>query len=903
MGNRKESASRKRKRAVAASRRARAAAAFSHHSRKEGSQESSEQQRSAACTPSLEDSGTTIEDGTTVEYWDSFGIGEEPLPDLSIESSFASTQPEEPNISGRRIVSLSHFVDVVRSLDNHMCPKSTGRFVFVKEHRVGLWSELTFSCTECGEIKKLTTDPVPEPTSLTDKTILGINDAAVWAFMSIGSGHSQFEEAMSIIEVPAMSKGAFLRREESLGKCWKAVLLDQMIKAGKEEKTLAEEAGDFCKDGVTPHITVIVDGGWSHRSHGHRYSANSGVAVIIGKLTKKLLYLGVRNKLCSTCEHYARTGKEKKEHLCYKNWNESSGAMESDIIVEDFQRSVEMHGVEYRTFIGDGDSSVLHQILTKVEYGRFVKKRECANHVVKCYTTRLYAIAKETKGISAYLSGPRIKRIKNGARKAIKHYANILRDVQGTAEEKDAQKAELTLELAADLINGPKHVFGCHDKCKSYFCDGTKGDNVYENMPKVLQLKIVTAANIIAEKAGRLVTNDTSNLAEAVMSLVAKLSGGKQINRCQKGSYEHRCYGAGLSFQLGPHWHCATTKAVTCKSPAAILKRYANKKFCQKASKESLRRKLFEENGHLQRRRKESPMKDSRCHYGPNCQKPDMPLEQFSEKEANILKSLQVDKKRRIEIEEHTRGQADNCTWHVERQMRLTVSNFYAVCRRRESTPCDALVKSLLYKNSFTSAALEHGKQQEQVAVRLYEEETGTRVQPCGLFVDQEYGFLAASPDGLVGSDGILEVKCPFTAKEMEPCEAAKKFNQRSQILEPPALSNSHRYYYQVQGQLNITKRSFCHFVVYTSKGIHVQRIEREESFWKLKMLPFLIRFYRDCLLPEIVDPRITRSMPIRRPQWNERAIEAQRKIKEAATKSKLTKHSSLSDARRDLDS
>lgn len=189
-----------------------------HFFRKEGSQESSEQQRSAACTPSLEDNGTTIEDGTTVEYWDSFGIGEEPLPDLSIESSFASTQPEEPNISGRRIVSLSHFVDAVRSLDNHMCPKSTGRFVFVKERRVGLWSELMFSCTECGEIKKLTTDPVPEPTSLTDKTTLGINDAAVWAFMSIGSGHSQFEEAMSIIEVPVMSKGAFLRREESLGK-------------------------------------------------------------------------------------------------------------------------------------------------------------------------------------------------------------------------------------------------------------------------------------------------------------------------------------------------------------------------------------------------------------------------------------------------------------------------------------------------------------------------------------------------------------------------------------------------------------------------------------------------------------------------------------------------------------
>ncbi|KAH8033142.1 hypothetical protein HPB51_007872 [Rhipicephalus microplus] len=698
MTNHKDRASRKRKRAAIAACRARAAAAFSDHSRKANSPESNREQRqSAACTPCLDDSGFAREDDATSEYWDNFGIVEESLPGLSLETS-VTTQPEEPIITGRRVVSLAHFVNAVRSLDDHSCPKLTERFALVKERRVGLWSELTFICSECQEIRKLTTDPVTEPTSLTDKANVGVNDAAVWAFMSIGSGHSQFEEAMAVMEIPAMSKGAFLRREESLGKCWKTVLFDQMIKAGKEEKKLAEEAGAFCEDGITPYITVIVDGGWSHRSHGHRYSANSGVAVIIGERTKKLLYLGVRNKLCSTCEHYSRTGKGKKDHVCYKNWNQSSGAMESDIIVEGFQRSVEMHGVEYRTFIGDGDSSVLHQILTKVEYGRFVKKRECANHVVKCYTTRLYGIAKETKGSSAFLSGPRIKRLKNGARKAIKHYANILRDVQGTAQKQRAQKADLTRQLAGDLINGPKHVFGCHDSCKDYFCDGTKGDNIYDGMPKVLQMKIVTAANIIAEKADRLVTDDTSNLAEAVMALVAKLSGGKQINRCQKGSYEHRCYGAGLSFQLGPQWHCTTSKAVTCKSPAAVLKRYASKKTAQKANKESLRRKLFEENGHQQHKRKESTVNDSMIHYGPNCQQPDMPPEQYAEKERAVLASLQVNEKQQMEIEKATRGQADNPTWHFERNMRLTASNFYAVCRRREWTPCDTLVKTLLYK-------------------------------------------------------------------------------------------------------------------------------------------------------------------------------------------------------------
>ena len=52
-----------------------------------------------------------------------------------------------------------------------------------------------------------------------------------------------------------------------------------MIEAGKQEKKLAEENGDY-HQGV-PSITVIVDGGWSKRSHKHSYNAKSGVGIII----------------------------------------------------------------------------------------------------------------------------------------------------------------------------------------------------------------------------------------------------------------------------------------------------------------------------------------------------------------------------------------------------------------------------------------------------------------------------------------------------------------------------------------------------------------------------------------------------------------------------------------------
>ena len=56
----------------------------------------------------------------------------------------------------------------------------------------------------------------------------------------------------------------------------------------------------------------------------------------------------------------------------------------------------QMHGLRYLWFIGDGDSSVYHAVVTGVpSYGCFVQKIECANHAIKCYRNRLEALCKE----------------------------------------------------------------------------------------------------------------------------------------------------------------------------------------------------------------------------------------------------------------------------------------------------------------------------------------------------------------------------------------------------------------------------------------------------------------------------------------------------------------------------
>ena len=79
-------------------------------------------------------------------------------------------------------------------------------------------------------------------------------------------------------------------------------LTELMLEAGKEEKQFA--INNKRDHQGLPAITVIVDAGWSKRSHQHSYNANSGVGVIFGVATNKLLYIGVRNKYCAVALLY-----------------------------------------------------------------------------------------------------------------------------------------------------------------------------------------------------------------------------------------------------------------------------------------------------------------------------------------------------------------------------------------------------------------------------------------------------------------------------------------------------------------------------------------------------------------------------------------------------------------------
>ncbi|KAK2571499.1 hypothetical protein P5673_004103 [Acropora cervicornis] len=88
---------------------------------------------------------------------------------------------------------------------------------------------------------------------------------------------------------------------------------------------------------------------------------------------------------------------------------------------------------------------------------------------------------------------------------------------------------------------------------------------------------------------------------------------------------------------------------------------------------------------------------------------------------------------------------------------------------------------------------------------------------------------------------GILEVKCPFCIANDIPTDL--NLDYLVKINDEVTLKRKHSYYAQIQGQLGVTKRQWCHFLVYTKKGYHLERIQLDMDYW-LSLVDSLDWFY-----------------------------------------------------------
>lgn len=763
-------------------------------------------------------------------------------------------------VEGNRVVNLQYVLDWAMNLQLHHLSECTlGKMKLIDEKRngMGLVSSLLFQCDVCKKVVTHFTDEIHNHKSV-------INVGAVWGTLSTGNTYTHLEELFACLDIPVMSYRTFHSIEQELSEHWKNSLWESIEAAGKLEYQLAVEKGQVDEHG-NAFTSVFVDGGWSHRSYGHNYNAASGVAVIIGKLSKKILYLGIRNKYCSICARAANKNIPCKEHNCYKNWSGSSGAMESDILVEGFRSSIAAHKLKYTTVIGDGDSSVYMKLKQNVEYGHQLSKVECKNHAIKCYGKSLYNMKKDTR-IKA--EGRKLLTNEN-----IKKLQNIVHKMLFVNNEESS--------LKTDLINSVNHVFENHQNCKEKYCSNV-GDVKNSTMVKLEQTGILnhlmSALERLIKISNRLVDNLTNNCAELFMSILCKYNAGKRLNLTQRGSFQDRSNIAALHYNLGVSWYTQPWKKAVLRSPGKNCKRYLKKRANAHAS--AAKRKLESAFTSCSTKKVKTGADKEEHEYGPSTTNYFTEKEFHQEKE-RVLTSLKVTKEGILTIEQNTRGQWGNPTYETERCNRLTASIFGEVVKRKNSTSCHNLVKKILYPTSFYSTATAYGKQMETAARKKFAElHPDMHISEAGLFVHEETGYLGASPDGIVSDNGLLEIKCLHAVHKSG--KSLMEYLQNKPLCvelqnNKIKLKRTHSYYYQVQGQLNICKKDVCFFIIYINdqQPLYIEQIYKDEQFWKEQMLPKLKLFYNNCILTELVQRNVPKGLKCIEPQY---IVDAQEK-------------------------
>ena len=229
------------------------------------------------------------------------------------------------------------------------------------------------------------------------------------------------------------------------------------------------------------------------------------------------------------------------------------------------------------------------------------------------------------------------------------------------------------------------------------------------------------------------------------------------------------------------------------------------------------------------------------------------PEQEFCDK--NNLTSITPEVK--AKTEESTREQSKSKLWATERTKRLQASMYGRICRATHRTDMAKLAQSLTETSNLSAAPILHGRKYEPKAAQDYAEEKGVTVEPSGIVVSETTSYLACSPDGLIGKDGILEIKCPYTTrdKEITPVTVPFLYFKGKDL----ALKENHKHYYQVMGTLMCTERKWCDFVVWTFPDIQIIRIERDEPFiqeMKKKLTDFYENFFKCAVLDKYVYKR-----------------------------------------------
>jgi len=152
--------------------------------------------------------------------------------------------------------------------------------------------------------------------------------------------------------------------------------------------------------------------------------------------------------------------------------------------------------------------------------------------------------------------------------------------------------------------------------------------------------------------------------------------------------------------------------------------------------------------------------------------------------------------------------QQGTAEWHELRRGKVTASRVADILAKTKTGPSASrqnyLIELALQRTtktiepSYTNAAMEWGTQTEPQARVAYEVNTHNFVDQVPFIDHPTIKWFGCSPDGLVGKDGLLEIKCPNSATHWEYFKSK----------EPPK-----KYFIQMQAQMSVTGAKWCDFV------------------------------------------------------------------------------------------
>ena len=124
-------------------------------------------------------------------------------------------------------------------------------------------------------------------------------------------------------------------------------------------------------------------------------------------------------------------------------------------------------------------------------------------------------------------------------------------------------------------------------------------------------------------------------------------------------------------------------------------------------------------------------------------------------------------------------------------------------------------------QDTYQNAAMLAGIEREPMARAMYEFMTNESVVEIGMARHPTIAGTHASPDGLIGSDGVLEIKAPQPAQHL------------STLMGEPIQN---KYVLQVQWEMACTGRKWCDFVSFNpdfppAMQLFIKRIDRDDIF------------------------------------------------------------------------